>query len=141
MKNISLFIQTNKEVEVLANTDIDILPFWMWIAIGELIIIIALFLKLKTKKKQLAFGGLTKNKVRKAKEVDVDMGDLMNSINNSKNLYKELSRSCHPDRFINSNKQKKAEEIFQEISENKRNFKKLMELKQEAITELNIKIK
>ena len=66
------------------------------------------------------------------------MNNLMDSIHNSRNLYKELSKKCHPDRFINDPKQKIAEEIFQEISENERNFEKLSLLKLRAINELNI---
>ena len=66
------------------------------------------------------------------------MNNLMDSIHNSRNLYKELSKKCHPDRFINDPKQKIAEEIFQEISENERNFEKLSLLKQRAINELNL---
>lgn len=67
------------------------------------------------------------------------MGNLMNSINNSSELYKELSRKCHPDRFVNSPDQKLAEEIFQEIARHKRNHEKLIALKERAIAELNIK--
>jgi curved DNA-binding protein CbpA len=69
------------------------------------------------------------------------MNSLMDSINGSKDLYKELSRVCHPDRFTNSDKQKNAEEIFQEISKNKRDFNKLSELKKRVIAELNINLK
>ena len=69
------------------------------------------------------------------------MVNLMNSINGSKDLYKQLSRICHPNRYINSDKRQVTEEIFQEISKNKRDYKKLSELKQRAITELNINLK
>ena len=40
------------------------------------------------------------------------MNNLMDSMHKSRNLYKELSKKCHPDRFINNPKQKIAEEIF-----------------------------
>ncbi|MCH3884774.1 hypothetical protein [Tenacibaculum aquimarinum] len=69
------------------------------------------------------------------------MDALMNNINSSKLLYKELSRVCHPDRFVNSDKQKIAEEIFKNISKNKRKFKELEILKERAINELKIKFK
>ena len=46
------------------------------------------------------------------------MNNLMDSIHNSRNLYKELSKKCHPDRFINDPKQKIAEEIFQDYINN-----------------------
>lgn len=43
---------------------------------------------------------------------------------------------CHPDKFVNTSKEKIAEEIFQEISKNKRNYEELVMLKDSAINEL-----
>lgn len=111
---------------------------WLWISIFELLIIVYLFYKLKFKKHRLDFSDLSKEKLQTAKATSIDMDNLMNSINGAGELYKELSRKCHPDRFVNSNKQSLAEEIFQEISRNKRNFKALQDLKNRAINELEI---
>lgn len=142
MKNILLQVKADSVVaETISNTDSTTFSIWFWVAIIELVIIVFLFLKLKKKGKDLKFGDLSKDKMRNAKKSDVDMDNLMNSINGSKDLYKGLSRTCHPDRFINSDKQKLAEEIFQDISKHKRDFKKLTELKERAITELNINFK
>lgn len=66
------------------------------------------------------------------------MENLMDSINGARTLYKELSRKCHPDRFVNTPKEKIAQEIFQEITKNQRNFEKLKLLKEKAINSLNI---
>ena len=115
--------------------------FWFWIAVIEFLIILVFILRIKRKKTELKFGDISKEKLRNAKKSKVDMDGLMNSINNSKELYKKLSRSCHPDRFINSDKHNTAEDIFQEISKHKRDFNKLTELKLRAIKELNINIK
>lgn len=114
---------------------------WFWIALVEFLIIIALLLRFKKKDSDLAFGNLSKSKIHNAKNSDVDMDNLMQSINSSKGLYKELSRKCHPDRFINTEKHKVAEGIFQNISKYRRDYSKLILLKQQAITELNIDIK
>jgi len=142
MKNILLQIKADSVVtETISNTDATTFSMWLWVALIEFFIIVFLFLKLKKKGNDLKFGDLSKDKMRNAKKSDVDMDNLMNSINGSKDLYKELSRTCHPDRFINSDKQKLAEEIFQDISKHKRDFKKLTELKERAITELNINFK
>jgi curved DNA-binding protein CbpA len=70
---------------------------------------------------------------------NADMKNLVNSIAKSRELYKELSRQCHPDRFVNTDLQPTAEDIFQEISRNKRNYKILLALKERAIEKLNIK--
>ncbi|WP_415370917.1 hypothetical protein [Patiriisocius sp. Uisw_047] len=142
MKNILLQVKADSVVtETISNTDATTFSIWFWVAIIEFFIIVFLFLKLKKKGNDLKFGDLSKDKMRNAKKSDVDMDNLMNSINGSKDLYKELSRTCHPDRFINADKQKLAEEIFQDISKHKRDFKKLTELKERAITELNINFK
>ena len=117
---ISLKIKTNENIEHFYSS------IWFWIAIIELILIISLLKKQKQK---------TKGDVNES----TDMDNLMNSIYGSRDLYKELAKKCHPDRFINMPNQKLAEEIFQEITENERNYEKLMSLKNRAIIELKIK--
>jgi hypothetical protein len=142
MKNFLSIIQTNvvspKLQEEIDTTELSI---WFCIALIELLIIVYLIFKSKKKKSELAFGDLSKKKIRNSKKSEIDMSNVMNSINGSKTLYKELSRSCHPDRFVNSDKQLIAEEIFQDITKHKRDFKKLTELKERAIIELNINFK
>jgi len=111
---------------------------WFWLSIVEFIFIIFLLIKLKKKKTELAFSDLPKDKMKTAKSSNIDMDNLMNSINGSRDLYKELSKACHPDKFVNTEKQKIAEDIFQDISKDKRNFEKLLVLKERAKNELNI---
>lgn len=103
-----------------------------------LLFIIYLIYKLKSKSKKVELTDLDTNKILNSKNNKIDMNNLMNSIHNSRTLYKELSKKCHPDRFINDPKQKNAEEIFQEITKNERNFEKLSSLKLRAENELNI---
>lgn len=131
----------------LINTSKKIIPIekistlnsvWFWIAIIELLIIILLIYKLKSKKKVHELSDLETKNIINSKKNNIDMDNLMNSIHNSRTLYKELSKKCHPDRFINDPKQKIAEEIFQEITKNERNFEKLNSLKIRATNELNI---
>ena len=52
------------------------------------------------------------------KYTNLDMADLMLSINKASDLYKELSRKTHPDKFVNSEKEKIAEELFKEVESN-----------------------
>ena len=73
-----------------------------------------------------------------SKETEIDMDSLMDSIHKSRDLYKKLSSKCHPDRFTDKEFSEKAEIIFQEITRNKRNYKKLLELKEIAQSQLNI---
>ena len=128
------FIQNKEEVVTSENIQhvdkiIDDSRFyesiWFWLLIIAFIIILCLAIKIRKEQTKFDYNGVTRDNLKKAKSVSIDMDNLMNSINNSKELYKELSRVCHPDRFINSDKQELAEKIFQEVSNNKRDFKKL----------------
>lgn len=111
---------------------------WFWTAIVELVLILILVYKLKSKTNIPELSDLDSKIIMDSKKNNIDMDNLINSIHNSRGLYKELSKKCHPDRFINDPKQKNAEEIFQEITKNERNFEKLNSLKLRAENELNI---
>ena len=63
----------------------------------------------------------------------VDINNLINSINHSKNLYKQLIIKYHPDKYVNENEKAKAEYIVKEITKNKRDYKKLLEIENEAL--------
>ena len=110
---------------------------WFTVALVEFILIIILLLagRQKVKNDELKY-----QKIREAKSNKVDMNEVMQSIYGSKALYKELSSKCHPDLFVNTEKEVVANEIFQEISRNKRDYTRLNELKQRAISELGIKL-
>lgn len=114
--------------------------YWMWIALFELGIISFLTYKL-LKKRRTTFDNVGFDILNKAKDSNVDMDNLMNSINKSRTLYKQLSSKCHPDRFPSDEQKRKiADTIFQEITKNQRNYNKLLELKEKAEEQLNITI-
>ena len=122
--------------EVITKTDAattSSVNYWMWIAILELVIIFLLiFFRKKPDSKKEQFK-------REAKQGDIDFGNIINSSFHVKPLYDELKVKCHPDRFPNDiEKNKIALTIFQEISKNKTNYKKLIELKELAKQKLNI---
>ncbi len=110
----------------------------IWIVIAIIEFLVILFLLLKKKKTNLDYSDVNQSEIKKMKNQDIDMDNLMNSINHSKELYKELSKKCHPDRFVNTPLQEVADKLFQEITANQRNHKRLTELKEQAKTELNI---
>lgn len=70
---------------------------------------------------------------------EVDMAAVMDSIHKSGPLYKRLSRKCHPDRFSDPDDQAKANELFQLISQHRRDYAKLLELEKRFESELNLK--
>jgi hypothetical protein len=109
--------------------------WWMWLAIAEFGIIAILILSKKLKPKDTARQRFKDESLRQ----DIDFGNIINSSFNSIQLYDELKVKCHPDRFP-TDKEKNiiAENIFQEISKNKNNVKRLLELKEEAKQKLNI---
>lgn len=108
---------------------------WLWIAIIEFVIIVFfVFPKRKKDDKATLFR-------KEALEKEVDFDNIMNSSFNATALYNELKVKCHPDRFVSdSEKNEIANSIFQEIVKNKTNYKKLLELKEEAKIKLNIKL-
>jgi hypothetical protein len=109
--------------------------WWMWLAMAEFGIIVFLVLREQLKPKDTARQRFKNESLKQ----DIDFGNIINSSFNSIQLYDELKVKCHPDRFpTDKEKNSIAENIFQEISKNKNNVKRLLELKEEAIQKLNI---
>ena len=108
---------------------------WFYIAMVEFVIIFFLLL----------FGfrrGTTrveKQKLRESIKSDVDFQNIINSSFHATEIYNELKVKCHPDRFIGDvEKNATANRIFQEVTKNKMNYKRLQELKKEAEESLGI---
>lgn len=129
MKHILLQLQTD------SNSISDYVVYadyssWFWIAIVEFFIIIILLIRWN--KKKIGNKNVLKDEIKSTLNNEVNMDDLMNSINNSRQLYKELCRVYHPDRFTKSSEKEIAESIFQDISANKRNYNELIKIKLKA---------
>jgi hypothetical protein len=125
--------------EFIRNHSIILLKASLIFAFIEFIIIIALGIYIKKNLPILSDEELAQHKrLKDAKLIDIDMNGLIDSINNSKVLYKQLSKKCHPDRFIAADLKEKANAIIQEITENKNNYAVLLQLKNKAEQELNI---
>ena len=108
---------------------------WFYIAMVEIVIIFFLLL--------FAFRrGTTrveKQKLRESIKSDVDFQNIINSSFHATEIYNELKVKCHPDRFIGDvEKNATANRIFQEVTKNKMNYKRLQELKKEAEESLGI---
>ena len=109
--------------------------WWLWIAIIEFVLIIFLVIKQNIKPKDTI-----KQKFKKESlEEEIDFNNIINSSFNSKQLFDELKVKCHPDRFpTDKEKNLIADKLFQEITENQNNAKRLIELKEVAKEKLNI---
>lgn len=105
---------------------------WFYIAIVEAIIIIILVLFILNNK--LKMDDLSTRFKDKALSEDnkVDFSNVINSAFNSQSLYDELRRKCHPDRFIDENLKREADEISQELGKYKNDLSKLEEIKERA---------
>ena len=114
---------------------------WFWIAIAEFIAIVMIIIILfssrqsKPSKKQMIRDNVMK-------EGDVDFGQTIKTafdVKKAQALYDVLKKRCHPDIFSpDAEKVAIADDLFQEITKNKNNYKKLLELKEIAKEKLNI---
>lgn len=117
--------------------DNETVNWWMWLAIFEFCIII-IFILIKRSNLNDTAKRHFKNESLKQ---EIDFNNIINSSFNSIQLYDELKVKCHPDRFPNDpEKNTMAVAIFQEITKNRNNVKRLIELKEEAIIKLNINL-
>lgn len=85
------------------------------------------------------FGNSQADRIRK--EILSERIDFENVVSSSllaKGLYDELKKVCHPDRFHNERDINKATELFQQITQNKGDFNKLLSLKEQVYNELPI---
>ena len=69
---------------------------------------------------------------------EIDFGNVVSSSLLAKNLYDELKKICHPDRFLNEQDINKANELFQLVTQNKGNYNKLLSIKEQIYRELPI---
>ena len=108
---------------------------WFYIAMVEFVIIFFLLLfdfRRGTTR-------VEKQKLRESIKSDVDFQNIINSSFHATEIYNELKVKCHPDRFIGDvEKNATANRIFQEVTKNKMNYKRLQELKKEAEESLGI---
>jgi hypothetical protein len=140
---ITLLQKLADTTKTIVNSGASVIPtnnYWKWIAIGEFVLLcILIFIYFNSKKVRLENTEI--DLLDRAKGSTVDMDALMKNINESKPLYDKLKAKCHPDRFhVDEEKRKVAEDLFQEITQNKRNYSKLLELQELAKQKLNITI-
>ncbi len=125
--------------EFIHNHSIILLKICSILAFIELVIILALIRYTLKNRNKLSDEELSQlEKLKDAKRADIDMNGLLDSINNSKAIHRELITKCHPDRFIDQGLREKANAIIQEINQNKNNYSVLVQLKSKAEQELNI---
>jgi len=110
---------------------------WFLLSMVELILIILLIIKYRCKK-EIEFAD---QEIKRSKDADIDMDNVMRSINLAPELYKKLCRVCHPDRFAGKPQEEIANRLFQELQLVQNNYAELTNLKIQIEGELGVKIK
>lgn len=112
--------------------------WWMWAAVAEAVIIVLLLFILLSRSKPDS----SKRRFREeAIDGEIDFDNIIDSSFNAAALYDRLKVRCHPDRFApDEEKCRAAETLFQEMTKNKTDIKRLLELKDETERTLNIKL-
>lgn len=108
---------------------------WFCIAMAEFVIILAGFLYWKYTVSERG-----KLKKRILTNSVVDFGNVIDSSFQAKPLYDLLKTKCHPDRFLDDHEKQVATEIFARLVKHKYDYKTLLQLKEEAIKRLNLKL-
>jgi hypothetical protein len=89
------------------------------------------------------FGSIVKKRSKKNKlkqriladnhDYTFNAKNIVNSISKSKDLYKELITSIHPDKFIGIEKKQEATKLASRVTKSKKNYNDLLNLKIEII--------
>lgn len=103
---------------------------WKYIVVIESLVIVHLVRKIRRPSKN------NLEELKQYKGKDVDVGNVIDSIHGAKSLFKQLSKKYHPDKYTNTDKHAIALDIYQRMTNNRRNFKVLKELEKEAISNL-----
>jgi hypothetical protein len=77
---------------------------WFWISICEFIVIFLILNRYVFNRPKLQYSNLSKNDLVNSENANIDMSNVINSINQSKELYKKMASQYHPDRFIDNDK-------------------------------------
>lgn len=140
MEKDTLFNIIDSTAGVAGGSSASLLNIWLIVAIVEFVIIVILLATHITRKSN---DDDKKNELKKKvlEEGNIDFGNIINSTFNAEALYKELIVICHPDRFTpDDEKVAMANELSMQITQNRHNYKRLVELRDEAKQKLNINI-
>lgn len=124
---------TQKVPEIIINK-------WLIVSIIEFaLLILLIILYLKSNKKHKSDDYFVDEHVRKFKNTEVDFNNMFNSMFNSKELYDQMKKKIHPDRFPNDLEQNKlASKLATELNESKNDIGKLKEIKAMAEEKLGL---
>lgn len=125
--------QLTGQMQQTSSTGINI---WLIVAIVEFAVIVYLLLT----KLNMNNGKKARIKNEVMQEGSIDFSNVLNNAFNSKEIYDDLKKKCHPDRFVDdAEREAIANELFQRITQNQHNIDNLRKLREEAVQKLGIK--
>lgn len=125
--------QLTGQMQQTSSTGINI---WLIVAIVEFAVIVYLLLT----KLNISNSKKAQNKNEVMQEGSIDFSNVLNNAFNSKEIYDDLKKKCHPDRFVDdAEREAIANELFQRITQNQHNIDNLRKLREEAVQKLGIK--
>lgn len=113
---------------------------WIIIILLTLVILI-LFTYLYFRNKKHGTRNLSRQEKRRSEIInsEVDFQNIMRSSFEATALYNKLKVKYHPDRFLDQREKEIATNIYQEITANKHDYNKLLDIKEIAEKELQSK--
>lgn len=135
-------LRTIKQISMENLPNMDSINWWFWISIAEFILLLILCIRCLNRRQINKEQKDEWRKFRKESLKDnVDFDNIINSSFHAAELYDRLKVICHPDRFpLDKDKNRIAENLFQEIEKNKNNISRLKELQQEASNRLGVNL-
>ena len=133
--------QVSSAIESTITQETNIWQWIVWILCVLCIIELFIILNQRRRNKPIVIKPVDTLRAQVQNDDPIDFTNIMNSAFLSVDLYDKLKVKCHPDRFASDPvKQAVADNLFQRITQNRVNYKVLLELKQEAERKLNITI-
>lgn len=135
-------LRTIEQISMENLKNMNSINLWFWISIAEFILLLILCIQCLNRSQTNKEQKNEWQKFRKESLKDnVDFDNIINSSFHAAELYDRLKVICHPDRFpLDMDKNRIAENLFQEIEKNKNNINRLKELQQEASDKLGINL-
>ena len=125
--------------EVAKKEPVAVINNWMYISIAELLVIVVLGILLLKKKKNKRENFFFDEIIKEDKHVEVDFGNIFNSMFNASALHDILKKKIHPDRFPNDpEKIAIANELTAQLNESQKNIAKMKEIQSVAKEKLGI---
>ena len=125
--------------EVAKKVPVAVINNWMYISIAELLVIVVLGILLFKKKRNKRENFFFDEIIKEDKHVEVDFGNMFNSMFNASALHDILKKKIHPDRFPNDpEKIAIANELTAQLNESQKNIAKMKEIQSVAKEKLGI---